>query len=384
MSARQFAQERIRPVAMDREWIEDPCKRFPWDLVEEASKRGFRTLTVPEEYGGVGASTLTACLVAEEFGAADVGFTISFNHCWRDIKLVEGVGTKEQKEWFFPSFVKDDRYITSVAMTEPAHGSDVSIPYQEARLDTRANLEEGKWVINGRKRFVSNGNLARLLFLMAATDSSKPLTQGSSLFMVPREETQGIEIEEIYDKIGTRLLNNAELIFNNSKIDKKNLLGNVNQGFQVMSHCFRSQDPLRSAISVGVARSAYETALTHATQRIQGGRPIINHQAVGMKLARMCMILETARTTIWRSAWGVDNPSHFDRKLGHMANYYAVTGSFEVCKMAVEILALNGLLMNLPAQKYLRDSTMMLAAGTPIDNILIRIQNLLKEENSRS
>ena len=336
---------------------------------------------MPEEYGGAGASTLTACLVAEEFAAADAGFTISFNHCWRDIKLVEGAGTHEQKDWFFPPFVKDNRYLTSVAMTEPAHGSDTSIPYQEAKLDTIAVLEGEQWVVSGRKRFTSNGNIAKLLFLMASTDSLKPLLRGSSLLMVPREQTNAIEVEEIYDKVGLRLLNNVELVFNGCKVDKGMLLGSKNEGFQVMSKCFVSQDPLRSAISVGLARSAYEAALEHARQRIQGGRPIIDHQAVGMKLARMGMILETARTMVWRSAWGADNPSHFDRKLGYMANYYSVMGSFEICRMAVEILGLNGLLRSLPAQKYLRDATMMLAAGTPIDNILIRIQNLLREES---
>lgn len=377
--ARTFAQENLKPATLRREWIEDPRDRYPWDLIEAFGKLGFRELTIPESYGGIGASTLTAALVAEEFAAGDAAFAISVSHCWRDTKLVAGAGTQQQKEWFFGEYVKDHRFLTSLAMTEPAHGSDSGIPYPDTKLNTTAELTGDKWVVNGRKRFVGNGNVSKLLFVMACTDSAKRLPEGSSLIMVPRA-TPGLEVEEIYDKIGLRMSNNVELTFSSCQVSKDMLLGPLNKGYDVLGQHLRSGEAIRASIAVGLATSAYEAAMNHARERVQGGKPIIDHQAVGTKLARMATMLETARTMAWRYAWSVDAPQYFDKKLGYMANYFATRQCFEVCTMAMEILALDGILRSTPGQKYMRDAVMMLSAGGPVDNLLLKIHNALTLE----
>jgi alkylation response protein AidB-like acyl-CoA dehydrogenase len=372
--ARKFC-EKIKPELRRRARISDPKERFPWPIIEEADKLGFRTLRVPKEYGGPGADTITAVLCAEEFAAVDAGFTISFcNHNWRDPDLIKGVGTAEQKAIFFEKFVKDRHYLSGNAFVEAGVASDYILPYSDSCFTTKAKEVDGKWVINGNKLWVTNGAEAKIIYVLASTDDSKQVENGTTMFMVP-QGTPGMEIGQSWEHMGMRMLNSYELMFKDCKVGKENILGKVNDGFRVSQH--RSGGALRAAIANGIARCSYEEALRYSTERVQGGKPIIAHQAIGMKLARMQTMIEASRTMAWRAAWAAENPGKDDPKIGLNATYLAYKTAQTVTSDTIEIMALNGILTEGEAWKCHNDASVMISAGSPLDIILLRLHNLI-------
>lgn len=378
--ARDFAERVIKPEIKKREKMQDSRERYPWPALEGASDLGFRTLRVPKEYGGLGADVFTTALVAEEFAAADAGFTISFNHCWRDVDVVNEAGTEEQKATFFDKFTRDNRFLTAMAVTEAAYGSDTKIPYPEISLALKARpIGNDGWSLSGNKLWVSNGAEARMIFVMASTDDSKKIQNGSTLFMIP-QGTAGLSVETVWEKPGLKMLNNAELHFEDCHVPREGIIGKVNDGFHTHSMGMKSAGALRASIAVGLARSAYEEALGYSAKRIQGGKPIIEHQAVGMKLARMYVMIESARTLAWRAAWAADDPKNYDSKISMAVSYLSERTCFDVCALALEILALSGVLAESPVRKYMEDASTIISAGQPLDTGLIRLQNLIRRE----
>ncbi|MCC7104029.1 MAG: acyl-CoA dehydrogenase family protein, partial [Chloroflexi bacterium] len=186
--ARDFADRHIRPGLLEREWEMDAEKRMPWDIVDAGSAAGLRTLTVPARYGGPDPkpSLLARVLIMEELAAADPGVANTFAHSFKDPEQIEEFGTDEQRDWFFPQFMADPRYLTSTASSEPNHGSDWALPYNGTHFDTTAVLDGEEWVINGEKSCISHGMVSKLIILYACTDPTKSISDGTTCFLVPR------------------------------------------------------------------------------------------------------------------------------------------------------------------------------------------------------
>lgn len=377
--ARDFCQK-IKPELRRRARLADSKERFPWPVIEEADKLGFRTLRVPREHGGPGGDVLTAVLAAEEFGAVDAGFAISFcNHNWRDPDLINEVGTQEQKAAFFEKFVNDSHYLSGNAFVEAGVASDYILPHANSSFTTKAKEANGRWTINGNKLWATNAAEAKVIYVLASTDDSKRIEKGTTLFMVP-QGTPGMRIGQAWEHKGLQMLNSYEVIFENCVVGKENILGEVNGGFQVSQH--RSGGALRAAIATGIARSSYEEALHYSGERVQGGKHIIEHQAVGMKLASMQTMIETARTMTWRAAWAADNPGKDDPKVGLNATYFAYKTAQTICYQTLEIMALNGIITDSEAWKCHNDASVMISAGSPIDVILLRLHNMIMRATS--
>ena len=304
--ARDFAEREIRPISAERDRIVDPSKTIDWDLIRKGSALGLRTLAVPEKFGGPGVDLMGQVLVILELARGDGGVAKTFSQCWKWTPMITQLATDEQRERFLPPFMEDETYLLGMGATEPDSGSDNRLPTEDPKLGlkTSAVREGDEWVINGMKHFIANGGVASLYVIRTRTDPNEPLSRGMTMFFMPKD-TPGFTIGRTHDKVGFRFYQNAELIFENCRIPDANRLGEVNKGKSDSGEkVLGFNDVELSATILGMSEAAYEHALEHARNRVQGGRPIIEHQAVKLKLADMYMRLEVARSYLFQVVQG--------------------------------------------------------------------------------
>jgi len=366
--AREFAYTELWPAAQRLDKAAAARDAYPASLVRRASELGLRTLKIPREHGGLGVDALTEVIVLEEIAVGDCGFAMTLAHAWREGNLLARWGTSAQRERFLPEFMSDPGYLTSLANTEPHAGSDNGLPYAgdlQAGPRTTAVADGDCWVINGRKRFITNGNVARLVVVWARTDPSRPWTEGTSGFLVPAD-SPGLRVGRTEDKFGLRLNQNVELIFENCRIPAGNLIGELNKGHQLAEESMTGSKAKEAVRALGVARSAYELALSWAGQRVQGGSVLIAHELIATGLARVLQEIELARTLIWRAAWAVDHDPGRARPLEDFAMLYASEMGMRAVAQCIRIFGARGSLRDWPMEKLVRDAaTIMLP---PIGN----------------
>lgn len=380
--ARKFADDYIRPAGLlEREWVPDYAERMPWDIIEAGSRAGFRTMAVPPDFGGPNPSLtpLAAAFVIEEFAAADPGVASVFNHVIKEVRLIDRLANKEQKKEFYEAYVNDDRFITGTAMTEPEHGGDRLTTPVGFRYETTAVLDGDEWVLNGRKHCITNGNEAGLLLVHANTDPSQDYAHGTTMFMVPRQ-SPGLKQGRTHDKIGLRMVNNTEVVFDNCRVHKRFLLGEINKGVTQVGSFMRDNDLLSLAMKLGIARSAYQTALDHAREREQGGKPIIEHQAVGLKLTEMAAHVQTLRAQIYRLAYMIDHPDDYEPMFNELATWHSVEAVFKVATLCVHVCGCHGVWRDHPAQKHLRDALVYFPNDGNHTNQLLAVHKYLMRE----
>ena len=376
--ARDFFESEVRPVAAEYDQREDPRDCVPWELIEKGSKLGLRTLGTPEEWGGGGADLLTQALVIEEMARVDIGASKTFSHNWKVSSRIAALCNEEQKKRFLPPFVADHRYLLSNAVTEPDAGSDSHLPYDVPEAGPRCFAERnGKgFVINGMKSFIALAGVSRLIILWARTDRSVGITKGLSTFIVPRD-TPGVSNGQIHDKMGMRLYNNAELIFENCHVPEENLVGGLGQAMQQRAAVSKGGNIELMSHALGCARGAYEHALEHARNRVQGLKPIIEHQAIAMKLAEMAMEIEVARAMVWRCAWASEHLAPPDNRLTVFSKVFCTEMALRVTRKAVEIFGGMGIMKEGPTEKYLRDAAVLLHMDATNQINLIKVAKRL-------
>lgn len=381
-AASDFAKTEIAPVVLKREWIPDPEQRVPWDIFEKASQRGFKTITLPKEYGGLGASNVGVCMVSEEIAKADIGIAVAMGHWWKETSQIAELGTKEQKDWYFSMMMKDDRFLASTCMTEPGHGSDNALPYEPVHYDTTATPEGDNWIINGQKVFITNGRISRVYFVYATTDKSKPFSQGVTLFLVPRD-SPGVRIGTVFEKMGLRLSENAEVFFDHVKVPKNRVLGEVNRA-RAIKNPFALQNGLLAVSNLlGCAEGGYEMTLQYAKDRVQGGQPIIKHEVVGLRLAKMATMIEGVRSILYRAAWEADHNPKYDSSLYFMARYLAGQLVQETSMMALDTFGGNGMMLDMAINKQFRDMLGVNHAPETMDIALIQLwQRIARQSTS--
>jgi alkylation response protein AidB-like acyl-CoA dehydrogenase len=359
--ARKFAQETIKPDVLRRDRLPSAAERIPWDWIREADRLGLRTLGVPKKFGGAGVDILALCLVGEELAVGDLGFAVIMDQCWKMAHILSDAMTPEQQERFIPPFVNDPEATFAIGFTEPGAGSDHQGYYDSPDIDFRtAAVRDGDdWVINGSKRYVSNGCMAKLYFVVARTDTGKTLREGGSVFIVPAD-TPGFRVGFFHEKSSQRLASNGTFHFENCRVPAANLLGGEGLMSRLRSEYMWGSKSEAAATALGVGRAAYEYALEYAKQRRQGGKPIVELQAVAMMLAQMAMKIDAARTQIWRAAWLADRKQSEGRTLGLLAKVNASETAFEACRLASEILGGAAIMHEHPVEKYLRDAASFL------------------------
>jgi alkylation response protein AidB-like acyl-CoA dehydrogenase len=366
--AREFAYNELWPAAQRLDKAADARDAYPDGLVARASELGLRTLKIPREYGGLGIDALTEVIVLEEIAVGDCGFAMTLAHAWREGNLLARWGTPRQRQRFLPEFMADPGYLTSLAVTEPHAGSDNGLPYAGDRTAgprTTAVADGDCWVLNGRKRFITNGNVARLVVVWARTNPDRPWTEGISGFLVPAGSA-GMRVGRIEDKSGLRLNQNVELIFEDCQVPRDNLIGELDRGYELSEASLAGSKVKEAVRALGVARCAYELALGWARQRVQGGSVIIEHESIATRLAQVLQEIELARTLIWRAAWAVDHDPERARPLEDFAMLYASEMGIRAVAQCIRIFGARGALRDWPMEKLVRDAaTIMLP---PIGN----------------
>lgn len=354
--ARKFAMEVIAPVAADLDRNVAPEDCFSWDVVEAGSDRGLRTLTLLPEYGGAGADCLTTAMVVEELAKGDMGVSVIFAQTLKLIQSFQAAATEDQRARFLPKLRDDRRALMAIGMTEPQTASNYIIPYQPAGFVTTAVRKGRGWIINGRKRFISNGNRARLYLLFAQTNPNKGLNEGSTCFIIERG-APGFTTGHVEDKMGERLANNAELIFDSCFVPDEDVLGAVNRGFDVVSQFFPASNAYAAASVLGVAAAAYDRSIRWTKERVQGGKPLIEHDIIAAQLAEMQMSIDAARAYIHHAAWKADHrETGWDPTLGALPKVFASEVSWKVVTKALELHGAYGYMRDLGFEKLIRDA----------------------------
>jgi acyl-CoA dehydrogenase len=383
--ARDFAERLISPDVLRRDRLPTAQERIPWDWIREADVLGIRTLGIPKAWGGAGADVVTMCLVGEELAVGDLGFAVIMDQCWKMAHILGDAMTSDQQRKFIPAFVSDPEATLAIGFTEAGAGSDHQGYYDSADIDfrTTAVREGDEYVINGTKRFVSNGCMAKLYFIVARTDTTKSLREGGSVFVVP-SDSRGFHADFFHEKSSQRLATNGTFHFENCRVPASHLLGGEGLMSRLRAEYMWGSKAEAAATVLGVGRAAYEYAMRYAKERVQGGKPIVQHQAVAMMLAQMAMKLDAARTQIWRAAWLADQRKPEARTLGLLAKVNASETAFEACKLASEILGGAAIMHDHPVEKYLRDAASFLHSDGTNQVCLLRAAEGLASPSSHS
>ncbi|UCC65826.1 MAG: acyl-CoA dehydrogenase family protein [Anaerolineae bacterium] len=364
--ARDFAQNEMAPVAAEY----DESGEFPWPIVRKAHELGLVNITIPEEYGGMGGTAVEECIVAEELfaGCAGMGTSMLSNNL--AVTPIILTGTDEQKQRFL-ELLAEEPIMAAFCLTEPGAGSDV------ANLRTGVAKDGDGYVLNGTKMFITNGSVAQLYTVFATLEPGKRNYRAFCAFLVPRD-TPGVSVGKKENKMGHRASDTAEVIFENVRVPKENLLGREGEGHKI---AFMTLDKSRAAIAasaVGIARAAFEAASDYAKQRITFGKPLAGHQAIQFMLADMAIKIETARLMCWKAAWLGDNdqPNNLESSI---AKCYATDICMDVTTDAVQILGGYGYSKEYPVEKYMRDAKLMqIYEGTNQMQRHVIARNILK------
>lgn len=349
-TCRDFAREVVAPAAeeLDRE------SKFGYDVVRQMGELGLFGLPFSEEYGGAGGDFLSLCLAIEEISRADtgVGITLEAAVCLGASPIYE-FGTKEQKERWLPDLLAG-RTMWAFGLTEPEAGSDAGA------TKTRAEIRDGKWVVNGAKQFITNcgTDISAGVTVTAVTGKSNGSRPEISALMIPTG-TPGYQVQGSYRKLGWHSSDTHPLSFEDCAVPEENLLGVRGGGYRQFLHTLMGGRIAIAALSVGLAQACLDASLAYAKERRTFGVPISKHQAVQFKLADMAMETELARTMVYRAAItymkaGAET-SDEARMLAAMCKLYASEASKRAADQAVQIHGGYGFMEDYPVARYWRD-----------------------------
>jgi alkylation response protein AidB-like acyl-CoA dehydrogenase len=373
-SCRDFVDDVIIPFirgSWQREWSMTPEDRLPPEILEGAEKVGIRTLGVPEEFGGIeldrASEVQTFALIAEEIARGDSGLADKLVQNWKVSVLLRNLAPRHLQEKWFKRLMGDPRFLLAHCLTEPRGASDRWLPYNvpEAAMQTRAVKQNGEWVINGRKQFISNGYDAGLFVVYANTNPQVGMMQGTSSFLVPRG-TPGLTIARCNETVGCRFMNNGELVFEDMRVPADHLLVEGDALGKAAVY-FRPGKIIQAAKNLGVGVRAFELAADYVQNYVQGGRILIKHQAVALRLADMATRIEAVRALLARASRAVDDDAPDADTLCNMAKVFASEEILKVAQHALELHGGNGVMLDFGVEKIFRDAAIFLHMDATVD-----------------
>ncbi len=342
-SVREFAEKEIMPRAHEI----DQKGEFPWDIVRKMAELGLMGLPFPEEYGGAGGDAISYAIAVEEIARASGSVAITYSaHISLACTPIYLFGTEEQKRKYLIPMARGEK-IGAFGLTEPGAGSDA------AAIKTRAVLDGDEWVINGQKIFITNGSVADVVVIAAVTDPAKG-KKGISNFIVEKG-TPGFRVGREEDKMGLRGSVTSELIFENCRVPKENLLGKEGEGYKQFLITLDGGRIGIGAMAVGLGMAALEAAARYAKERVQFGQPIAEFQAIQWMLADMATELEAARLLVYRAAWLKDRGQRFTKEAA-MAKLFASEAAVRACYKAIQIHGGYGYTRDYPVERFYRDA----------------------------
>ena len=339
--AREFAKNEIAPKAEHY----DKSHEYPWPVIKKAQELGLTTMSIPEEYGGLGLSLLEECVVTEELAWGCSGMSTAMGVNGLAILPILIAGTEEQKQAYCGRLAGGE--MSSYSLTEPEAGSDV------AGIKTTARKDGDHYILNGSKTFITGATVANFFTVFAYTDPGVRY-KGMSCFVVERD-WEGVSVGQPFDKLGQHASDTAEVIFDNVRVPETYRLGAEGTGFITAMKVFDRSRPATAAGALGVARRALEESIKYAKERISMGKEIWQYQAIGHKIADMAMELEAARLLVWKSAWAVDNGQP-DTMVSSFGKAYAADAAMKIATDAVQVFGGYGYMSEYPVEKLMRDA----------------------------
>ncbi len=340
---RDFADRYMRPNA--RKY--DTLAQFPWDIVKQAYKEGLMNGPMAKEFGGQNHNIFESALASEELGAGCVGIGICMDANTLALTPLYIGADDEQKKRLFGQ-INEEQSVAAYALTEPNAGSDV------AGIKSQAILHGDKYILNGHKRFITNGSVSSFITVFALTDPTKG-ARSLTAFVVPTN-SPGVEIVADMVKMGQKASVQTEFKFHDVEIPIKNRIGMEGHGFLLAMKTFERTRTGVAALSIGNAREAYETSKDWAKNRIQFGKPVTVNQGVSFMLADMATEIEAARLLTWNAAWAYDTGQKSANMLSAMAKLYASDVSMKVTTDAVQVMAGEGYSTDFLVEKMMRDA----------------------------
>ena len=375
---RDFVTREIKPVALKADRLDQCDRTLLIDPLDQASRMGLRSLALSEERGGAGADALTSCIVTEELAAGDADIAailsessrlahILFDQCMNDT----------QRDAFLPKFLDGERYHLAFAGREPGNDTRLGVNYhrpadRDAVVKTTATKSGNDWIVNGVKDCVANAPVAGLFAVLVQI----PGRPHANVVLVPTD-APGVSVRP-HDKPwqhGTC----GEVAFKDCKVPAANLLGDDAAATLTGAAAPGRGIPLLQALNLGIGRAAYEAALGYAHLRVQGGRPLIEHQAIGTKLGEMAIKLEIARAAVWQAAWASDHPEAIaDRSLSDLplttiAQVFTSETVMRTAKDAAEIFGAMGVMRDMPLAKYIHDARVCMHSGDGNTDARLRV-----------
>ncbi len=394
-TVRDFVTREVKPVANHPDRLQAEDMHFVPAILEQASQMGLRTLALSEALGGAGADTLTACVVTEELAAGDIGFaatlarTSDLGHVLFDQAMSEA-----QRKQFLKNYLEDDHYHLAYA------GSDIEADdggwnyhrkdKSEVEIPVVAAKAGNDLVLNGTYAFVAGAPLAKLLAVQVKTDAKASGLDGAAIVLVPagiagmtvtespkvQTEADGTQYYRWFHGTG------GSVTFKDCKVPAANVLAGRTQLYGAAVAAGRG-NPLVQALNVGLGRAAYESAIDYTKIRVQGGRPIIEHQAVGTILAEIAIRLETSRNLVWKAAWAADNAdayaSESNLPLQSMAKAYVSHAVHEATLLAAECFGAMGVMKDMPQPHYVHNALVFVHSDTSNSTAKLRVTEAIAE-----
>lgn len=363
---RDFAEKEIRPHFM--EW--DESQEFPVHIFKKLGELGLMGVFIPEEYGGSGFSYFEYITVVAEIAkvCGSIGLSVAAHNslCTGHIYYH---GSEEQKKKYLPKLASAE-WIGAWGLTETGTGSDAG------GMNTTAVLEGDYWVLNGSKNFITHGKSGDVAVVIART-GEKGATNGTSAFIIEKG-TPGFSAGKKENKMGMRASETCELIFNDCRIPKENLIGVVGEGFKQAMQILDGGRISIGALSLGIAKGAYEAALKYSKEREQFGQPISKFQSIAFKLADMATEIEAAELLLYQAAYLKNNKKKMTKESA-IAKYYASEVAVRTANEAVQIFGGYGYTKDFPVEKFYRDAKLCtIGEGTSEIQKLVISREILK------
>ncbi len=365
-TVREFAEQEIAPVIAEY----NRRREFPWPIIRQLAGLGILGILFPPQYGGAGMDYVSYALVVEELSRIDgsIGITVAahVSLCSNHIYLA---GTEEQKQRYLVPLAKGE-ILGAWALTEPNAGSDAS------GTETRAVLDGDSWVLNGSKIFITHGTVAGVYVIMAATTREKK-QHGISAFIVERD-TPGLKAIPMKEKMGLHASDTAQLILEDVRIPRENLLGKRDEGFIDSLKILDGGRIGIAAMAIGLGRGALEESIQYAKKREQFGKPLAHFQAIQFKLADMATELDAARLLTLRAAVLKDQGLPVNKESA-MAKLFASEAAMRACNQGVQIHGGYGYMADYPVERYFRDVKLCeIGEGTSEIQRLVIARQLLR------
>lgn len=365
--AHRIAEEKVRPVVREL----DESGEFPWEIMKVLADADLFGVYIPEEYGGLGGGVMEQLLVVEELSRVCSGVAVSYAASGLGAFPILLFGTEEQKEKYMPDIAAGKK-LAAFGLTEANAGSDA------AGIETTATPDGDCYVLNGTKQWITNGGEAEIYTVVAMTDKKKG-SRGASAFIVEKG-TPGFSFGKKEDKMGIRASATRELVFNDCRIPRANLLGREGMGFIVAMKTLDKTRPGIGAQAVGIAQGALEEAVKYSRERVQYGKPISSFQAIQHMLADMATQVEAARALVYVTARMIDSGVKDFSKESAMAKVFASDVAMRVTIDAVQVFGGYGYMKEYPVEKMMRDAkiTQIYEGTNQIQRNIIGLQ-LVKE-----